>query len=258
MLNARVIPSLLKNNYSRIYLLFIITSVIFITIFTSTHAWSEQEPQPNFNDYSTDSIILQEDAEYNPLWRSLIYTGLLLIPTAIVASIYLLGRAAVKPIREVVVGGERRYKLEFGYSYLVKDKVEKAFEIFVDQVMAGSEGLCITRERPSRIRKEYGLKKTPVVWLRKDKAKNEVTVSSLQDLSIMIGQFLKKAKHGVILLDGLEYLVINNEFTPCIQFLQLARSRIEENDGNLFVPVLEDAFEVKDFTILEREIKTFK
>jgi hypothetical protein len=151
-------------------------------------------------------------------------------------------RAKVRPIRERDEKRERKFKLEPGYSYLVKDEVEKAFEIFVDQVMGGSEGLCITRERPSKIRQQYGLKKTPVIWLRKEVAKDETTVNSLQDLSIMINQFLKKAKHGLVLLDGFEYLVVNHKFKPCIQFLQLARSRFEENDGNFVVPILEDAF----------------
>jgi hypothetical protein len=259
LFNARGIPNFLKENYPRICLLFLITSFIFITTSTSILAWSEQELQLNLYDYSIYNIILQEDTTYSDIWLSLRYAAFLLIPTLIFITSYLLGRAAlkVKPIREVITRRERHFKLEPGYSYLVKDEVEKAFEIFVDQVMGGSEGLCITRERPSKIRQQYGLKKTPVVWLRKDKAKNETTVNSLQDLSIMINQFLKKAKHGVVLLDGFEYLVVNNEFTPCIQFLQLARSRFEENDGNFVVPILEDAFEVKDFTILERELKPF-
>ncbi len=95
-------------------------------------------------------------------------------------------------------------------------------------------------------------------WLREEKAKGEKTIHSLQDLSIMLRDFLSKAKQGVVLLNGFEYLVVNHEFKPCIQFLQLARSRFEENKGILISPILENAFEKKELTLLEREMELFK
>ena len=149
-------------------------------------------------------------------------------------------------------------KLESGNSYLLKDELEKGFEIFADQVLIGLEGLCITRELPKKVRTIYGLSKTKIIWLRKEKAKDEVTISSLQDLSILIQQFLNRAKKGVVLLDGFEYLVINSGFEPSIQFLQLARSRFEESDGILIIPILEGALAEREFKLLERELKPLK
>jgi PAS domain S-box-containing protein len=161
----------------------------------------------------------------------------------------------VNPTKEMVKKREKKFNLGLGKSYLIKNDLEKAYEVFVDQVLGGFEGLCITRDYPNDIRKRYGLEKTPMFWLREEKAKGEKTIHSLQDLSIMLRDFLSKAKHGVVLLNGFEYLVVNHEFKPCIQFLQLARSRFEENKGILISPILENAFEVKELTLLEREME---
>jgi len=70
MLNPKTllqgISKSLRKNYPRFCLLFLITTVNFITISAPILAWSEHEFQLNLNDeYSNDSIALQEDAEQN-------------------------------------------------------------------------------------------------------------------------------------------------------------------------------------------------
>jgi hypothetical protein len=69
---------------------------------------------------------------------------------------------------------------------------------------------------------------------------------------------LKNTKKGIVLLDGFEYLIVNYEFEPCIQFLQLTRNRFEENNGILIIPILEGALEERQFKLLERELKLLK
>jgi hypothetical protein len=176
----------------------------------------------------------------------------------LVSTVFETETLTVKPIKEKVVKRESQFKLEPGYSYLIKGKMEKAFEIFTDQVFGGFEGLCFTREIPSRVRQRYGLENTPLVWLRKERVENETAVYSLEDLSFVTDQFLKKAKHGVVLLDGFEYLVVNHGFESCIQFLQLTRSKFEEYNGTFIIPILEGTLEEKQFKLLERETKPFK
>lgn len=94
----------------------------------------------------------------------------------------------------------------------------------MDNALSGREGLCITREFPPRVRKKYGLKKTPFVWLTEEKVKDQSTVLSLSDLSILIDRFLETAPNGVVLVDGFEYLITNSGFESFIRFLQLNSS----------------------------------
>jgi len=163
---------------------------------------------------------------------------------------------SITPVREVVKGATRRFELESGSSYLVENDVEKAFEVFADNVLSGLEGLCITRQFPSKVRRKYGLEKTPIIWLTSEKAEGEVTVHSIQDLSILIANFLEKTKRGVVLLDGIEYLTTNHGFELFIRFLQMSRSRFEQKDAILIAPLLEEALDKREVKLIEREMRS--
>ena len=161
----------------------------------------------------------------------------------------------ITPVKEVARGVKRRFELESGSSYLVENDVEKAFEVFADNVLSGLEGLCITRLSPSKVRRKYGLEKTPIVWLTSERAEGEATVHSIQDLSILIANFLEKTKRGVVLLDGLEYLITNHGFELFIRFLQTSRSRFEQKDAILIAPLLEEALDKREVKLIEREMQ---
>jgi len=164
-------------------------------------------------------------------------------------------RLTITPMKEVAKVAKRRFELELGRSYLVKNDVEKAFEVFADHVLSGMEGLCITREFPPNVRRKYGLEKTPIVWLTEERAKGEIAVDSLQDLSILIQRFLENAKQRVVLLDGFEYLTTKSGFEPFIGFLQLNRSRFEKSESILIAPMLEEALDLREAKLVEREMK---
>ena len=87
-------------------------------------------------------------------------------------------------------------------------------------------------------------------------SEGERTVQSIQDLSIVIGDFLEKAKRPVILLDGFEYLVTNSGFDTFIRFLQVLKDRVEKKGGVLIAPILEEALGSKELALLKRETVT--
>ncbi len=150
--------------------------------------------------------------------------------------------------------GKQSETKESAWTCLVKNDVEKAFRVFAGRIAAGREGLCITREPPSRIRRMYGLKNTRIVWLTGEKVEGETTLSSLQDLSILIGDFLAKAERSVVLLDGFEYLVVNHGFDAFIRFLQLTRTRFEQREATLIAPIIDETLSMKEVRLIEREM----
>jgi hypothetical protein len=162
-------------------------------------------------------------------------------------------RLTITPVKEESIVSERRFELEFGGVYLAKNEVERAFNIFADGVLGGLEGLCVTRIFPPTVRRKHGLEKTPIVWLTPERVEGHMTVNSLQDLSILIGNFLEKTTRSIVLLDGIEYLITNHGFESFIRFLQLNRSRIEQKESILIVPILEEAIDAKDARLIERE-----
>jgi len=148
---------------------------------------------------------------------------------------------------------KRGVPLESGYAYLVKDDVEKAYKVFMESASSGSEGLIITREYPPRIRRKYGLEKTRVLWLSPEKDDTQQTLNTLQDISLLISDFTRKAGQGIILLDGIEYLATNFGFEATIHFLQSKRSQIEMTDNILITPIIPGAFPSEQVKLIERE-----
>ena len=159
------------------------------------------------------------------------------------------------PVKETTRSSRKRYEIQFGSSCIVKNDVKKAFEIFVDNVLSGSEGLCITRQFPPKVRKKYGLQRTPIVRLTQEKVEREQTVYSLQDLSTMVKSFLASVNEGIVLLDGIEYLVLNHEFGSVVRLIQSLRSRVEMKKSILIAPLFDDTLDVKYVKLIEREMQ---
>ncbi|HYW01351.1 MAG TPA: PAS domain-containing protein, partial [Candidatus Acidoferrum sp.] len=175
-------------------------------------------------------------------------------------------RLTVKPVREREEGTaptswpapNKRPELEVGVIYITKNGQSFAYETFSKFVLAGSEGLCVTREHPSKIRKRLGLEKTPIIWLTGEASPNEHTIGSLQDLSITLGDFLQKAEHPILLLDGFEYLITNNTFESFLKFLQIIRDRVQTHNAIVIAPIMEKTFEPRALGLIERETTTLE
>lgn len=179
--------------------------------------------------------------------------------SGLVTTIFETASLTVEPIRESIETKQtKKYTLNSGTSYIVEDNIDLAYDIFTNSIMSGAEGLCVTRILPEKIREKYGLKKTPMVWLTSENIEGERTINHLQDLSILISNYVGKAEKPMILVDGIEYLVTSHGFNSVYQFLQSKRSQIESSDGILIIPFFKDAFEPKETRLIEREFEQFK
>lgn len=167
-------------------------------------------------------------------------------------------RLSVEPIRETGKAREGKYKLEFGSNYLVVDNIDLAYDMFADTIMAGTEGLCITRKMPRKLRERYGLRRTPIVWLTSERVDDERTINSLQDLSILISNYVDKAKKPLILIDGIEYLISHQGFESAYHFLQAKGTQVEAAGGITIVPFFKETLEPRQVKLLEREFRLFK
>lgn len=161
-------------------------------------------------------------------------------------------RELIRPMRQV-----QQRRVEFGNSYLVPDNVALAYELFHEAILSGTEGLCITRTAPTRIRERYKLQRTPVIWLTDEVVDGEKTIHSLQDLSILVSNYVQKATKPVILIDGIEYLISHKGFESVYHLMQAKRTQMEANEGILIIPFFRDAVEAKEAKLLEREFQVY-
>ncbi len=132
---------------------------------------------------------------------------------------------------------------------------ERCFKAYADLTFHGLPNLCIVREDPDKLVRDYGIKPESIRLLSSKPLKDYKALPDLQTLSFAISEFLKANKAGVILLDGLEYLTARFTFEPVYRFLQEKRFDILENGALLIMPVNILAFNDKEKAFLSSEIK---
>ena len=147
--------------------------------------------------------------------------------------------------------------LREGTSYLFTDKdVSKAYECFKRLLAEGRRGLVIARTHPSRLLQSHALD-CPVMWIAKS-TKATSGVLSLEPTRLMkihstISDFVKATKGAVVILDGLEYLITENGFSPVMKAIQLTNEEIAMNGAFLLVPLDPRTMETQQLGYLERE-----
>ena len=157
---------------------------------------------------------------------------------------------------EVARSSAKVYELRRGFSYLVKEnKPYKSFEMFMDQVTHNIQGLCVTRQHPSILRKEWGLEKTPIIWLSNQLGKVYVNPSNIGILSDTIVRFVEKSGDSVVLMDGVEFLIVNNDFEKVLRMIHHITEAVMENRSRLIVSVDPRTLELRELALLERNME---
>ncbi|MCK4443382.1 MAG: DUF835 domain-containing protein, partial [Thermoplasmata archaeon] len=161
------------------------------------------------------------------------------------------------PVEEAHLKTEKTWDLPKGYSYLVEERTPSlCFEVFKDLVTHGNQGLCITRTMPKKVRSQYGLEKTPILWLtRVADSKDTLRPYPVGKISETVQLFISAGRSTVVLLDGVEYLVMHNDFKTVLTSLQDLNEYIAQHDSILILPADAEAMEPRQFALLRRDLR---
>ncbi|MDY6964440.1 MAG: PAS domain S-box protein [Halobacteriota archaeon] len=168
---------------------------------------------------------------------------------------------SIEPVEEERIDTEMEYELDQGDAYLIDDEAsDLGYKIFVDLVKHGKPGLCISRKNSVKVKKRYHLEKTPVIWLTRNEV-SEVACIHPDDLftklqSTLIN-FIKEANDSVILLDGLEYLVSQNDFATVLKFVQAINDYLMASTSRLIIPLDSKTLDPRGFHALKKEMELF-
>jgi hypothetical protein len=144
--------------------------------------------------------------------------------------------------------------LEKSFTYLVEEDIpETSYKLFVNQLNIGMKGFCITRNYPAKIKARFKLGDIPLYWLSNVGKDNTIRPKDLEKLSVALEQFLAN-KGVVILLDGIEYLITNNNFITILRLIQSLRDQVAINQSILILAVNPSTLESHQLNLLEREI----
>lgn len=169
---------------------------------------------------------------------------------------------APKADGEKGLGITRKYDLAPGHSYVVEESPpDISFDAFVNIVSTGDTqgkrpvGLAVSRQHSDLIRQKYGLESTPIYWLATRTGQDVISPTNLGILTHTLVQFIEDSPGGIILLDGIEYLVSNNDFSKVLRTIDQVNDHISQSQAVMIIPVDPRAFDQKELALLERNME---
>lgn len=167
----------------------------------------------------------------------------------------------IAPHMEKAVETAQLYSFEKGGIYLFdRSKGNQGWEAFADQVKHNVQGLCLTRQNPKKIREQYGLEKTPIIWLTgTDDPQGEITMKAdnLTSLTATIIKFISGTKHGLVLIDGMEYLVTRNGFEAVLKVINFLNDKVMQSDCTVICCLDPMTLEDRQHRMLLTEMQDF-
>jgi len=163
----------------------------------------------------------------------------------------------IKPTSAAPVDSKSLTSLEHGAIFLVQEeRPRRSIKIFKDLVGRGSQGLLISRQRPSLLNKTHHLEQTPSIWLTRNKSieDNCIAPDELTKLYKTIENFIVKADEGVIFFEGFEYLLAQNGFQPLLRFFQSLNDLMMVSPSRLIIALDSLALDVKEMHLLKRDM----
>ena len=150
------------------------------------------------------------------------------------------------------------FELTPGLSYLIEEKrPDRIFMLYKALTNIGTPGLAISRTNPKMLMRTYDLKEEGAIWLTGKEIHGEIksVLPILEFIMAHIEEFMSTNQKGVILIDGLEYLLTNNKFNSVLRFLRQIVDNISQTDSILLVALSPEALDSTEVTLLEKDLQ---
>lgn len=190
--------------------------------------------------------------------RVVAYSSLTEVPVTLEMAKDVLSDIATRvAMREGEIVEEMERELVGGRSYLIEeDRPANVFRLSREAMEEGTTAFLVTRTNPKRMRDVFDLGDARIVWLTdRDSASEEAIPPTLERIMYMIENFVKKTEKGVVVLDGLEYLISNNNFDAVLRFLRRLIDEVSESSTFFLLSVSPKTLREQELKILEREME---
>ena len=114
-----------------------------------------------------------------------------------------------------------------------------------------AQGLLVTRQHPQTIRSEFYIQTTPIIWLSTVAGEDNLDPAKLSLLTDMIINFMERSQNGVVLVEGIEYLVTSNDFPRTLKALDKWSEIAMTSSARLIISLDPRAFEPTELALLE-------
>lgn len=122
-----------------------------------------------------------------------------------------------------------------------------------DKYKSRPQGLVVTRQFPNEVRKKHYLQTTPVIWLSTVSGADNLDPAKLSVLTDRLVNFMERSQNGVILVDGIEYLVTSNDFQRVLKSVDRWTEVAMTTNSRLIISIDPRAFSQRELAMLERD-----
>ncbi len=136
-----------------------------------------------------------------------------------------------------------------------EEKLERGAEMFQTTITEGRVGLCITRA--SLDLKDQAIKPKKCLRLSHLIGENQLRPGRLGVLMNIIDNFIDDNDQFVILLEGVDYLVLENKLDKILKLIYMISDKVVERDGVLIISMNPMLFDERDYARLQRDLHVF-
>jgi hypothetical protein len=140
-----------------------------------------------------------------------------------------------------------------GNFYLLQErKAEKIFMLYRMMVESGREVLCVSRIHPDRLDEDFGIPLENSLWLSNSVGERTVNPLNVGILTDRLIRFFEESPGRVILFEGLEYMVMQNDFSKVLRLINYLYESVAVTKNVLVVSLDPRAFSPKELAFLEK------
>ena len=130
-----------------------------------------------------------------------------------------------------------RIKMDPGVSYLLpSEKPYAAFKMFVREIGNGGAGMIITRLHPEEVKGKFNIGASSIHWLSRAFTRESLSPTNLGAVAEKIEGFVSKVPNAVVLLDGIEYLIVQNDLQKVVRFVSSVRDSVAVHKARMVIP----------------------
>ena len=150
-----------------------------------------------------------------------------------------------------------KYLLLKKTSYITHEKKPLiAYKAFRGMIEHGSDGFLLSRDQPDKVRSEYNLNGNfSTYWLSSIEGEGHIDPMSLGLISDTMIRFMKEREDSIILIDGIELLITNNDFQQVLRLVNHLQENMMQYGSRLLFTLDERTLEEKELALIEKSME---
>lgn len=149
-------------------------------------------------------------------------------------------------------------ELRRGVTYLIEDETPQVgYRLFSRLLSQVGSGFIISRMHPEKVRTRLGLDEVRIGWLAEVPGDDHFSANAMAALAKAIQTFVQEhGSSGLILIDGLEYVILHNGFQPTLlAFVEHLNEFTMGTQAIVLIAFRPQTLDPRELALLERNLQ---